>query len=401
MILCKKLYCRGFQIALRVALPVLPYRNPKVLNRVEEIPAVLKQRGLNRPLLVTDQTVRSLGLTASLEQCLKEAGFELSVYDRTEPNPTTAMVTEAENRYRNHVCDCLIAFGGGSPMDCAKAVGARIARPKKPLSKMSGILKVLKKTPLLIAVPTTAGTGSETTLAAVITDAETRHKYAINDFPLIPSYAVLDASITHTLPYSVAATTGMDALTHAVEAYIGRSTSRQTRADAKQAVALVFQNIEAAAAHESTEAEQEMLRAAHLAGRAFTRSYVGYVHAVSHSLSGQYNMPHGLTNAVLLPIVLERYGTAAHKKLAELARFTGLGRDTDTDADCAARFITKIRELNKKLGIPEKLSGIAEKDIPKLAAYAEHEGNPLYPVPVLWGTKELEQIYFAVMEENK
>lgn len=398
MIFLKKIYCRTFQTVFRAALPALPYRNPDILNKVEEIPAILKKHNVSRPFLVTDKNIRSLGLTEHLEQSFKETGMEVTVYDKTEANPTTTMVEQARTMYEKHCCDCLIAFGGGSPMDCAKAVGARIARPKKPLSKMAGILKVVKKTPLLIAVPTTAGTGSETTLAAVITDAETRHKYVINDFSLIPSYAVLDASITHALPHSIAASTGMDALTHAVEAYIGRSTTKQTRKDALQAAALVFQNIEAAAAHETGESEQAMLEAAYLAGRAFTRSYVGYVHAVSHSLSGQYNMPHGLTNAVLLPIVLERYGASAQKKLAELARYTGVAAEAETDSFCATRFINAVRELNKRLGIPETLTGIDKNDVPKLAAYAEHEANPLYPVPVLWGTKELEEIYYTVMK---
>ena len=145
---------------------------------------------------------------------------------------------------------------------------------------------------MLIAIPTTAGTGSETTLAAVLINADTRHKFTINDFQLIPKYAILDPSTIHTLPVSIAATTGLDALTHAVEAYIGRSTTRQTRADAEKAVKLIFENLDASVNHESTEAESAMLKASHYAGRAFTRSYVGYIHAVSHSLSGQYNHPH-------------------------------------------------------------------------------------------------------------
>ena len=221
-------------------------------------------------------------------------------------------------------------------MDLAKAVGVLLARPGKPLERFAGILKVRRKLPVLIAIPTTAGTGSETTLAAVLIDGNTRHKFAINDFPLIPKYAVLDPSNIHTLPSHIAASTGLDALTHAVEAYIGRSTTKQTRADAENAVKLIFENFDAAVNHENTAAESAMLKASHYAGRAFTRSYVGYIHAVSHSLSGKYDLPHGWTNAVL----------------------------------------------------PE--------DIPLLASYADKEANPLYPVPVLWNAKELEEIYREV-----
>ena len=324
---------------------------------------------------------------------MEESGEPAFVYDKTEQNPTTKMVMEALQVYRDNGCDCIISFGGGSPMDCAKAVGACVARPKKPLRKMAGILKVGRKLPLLIAVPTTAGTGSETTLAAVIVDSDTRHKYVINDFPLIPSYAVLDPAVISTLPYSVAASTGMDALTHAVEAYIGRSTTRYTRRDAKKAVRAIFHDVEAAAAHKSLRAEKGMLIAAHRAGRAFTRSYVGYIHAVSHSLSGKYNMPHGKTNAILLPIVLEMYGPAVYKKLAELAICAGLGKAAEGKETLAKKFIAAVYELNEKLGIPGKIEGIAEEDIDQLAAYADKEANPLYPVPVLWDKEALKEVY--------
>ena len=392
----KEIYCRIYQTTLRIALPFLPYRNPKILHSVTEIPSVLIEKGLRRPLLVTDASIRGLGLTKRLEEVLAESGEPAFIYDKTEQNPTTQMVMEALAIYRDKDCDSIISFGGGSAMDCAKAVGACVARPKKPLKKMAGILKVGRKIPLLIAVPTTAGTGSETTLAAVIVDGRTRHKYVINDFPLIPSYAVLDPAVISTLPCSVAAATGMDALTHAVEAYIGRSTTGYTRREAKKAVRAVFHDIEDAAAHRSLRAEKGMLIAAHRAGRAFTRSYVGYIHAVSHSLSGKYNMPHGKTNAVLLPVVLEMYGPVVYRRLAELAVCAGLGRASEGREALAKKFIAAIYELNEKLGIPKKIEGIEEKDIDMLAAYADKEANPLYPVPVLWDKEELKEIYRKV-----
>lgn len=389
----KKLWCRTFQLALRLALPVLPYRDPVILNHMEEVPEVLKKHGLGRPLVVTDGSIRSLGLTQGLEEALSAAGMTPAVYDGTRPNPTTKMVDEALKLYREGGCDCLVAFGGGSPMDCAKAVGARLARPRKPLGKMAGILKIWHRLPLLIAIPTTAGTGSETTLAAVIVDADTRHKYVINDFFLIPPYAVLDPAVIHSLPRSVAAATGMDALTHAVEAYIGRSTNQHTRADAEEAVRLVFANLERAAAHSDAGAEAAMLRAAHLAGRAFTRSYVGYVHAASHALSGKYDLPHGQTNATLLPLVLELYGESIAPKLAKLAVCAGLGGEAEGEAALAEKFIAAIKAMNDRLGIPKTIPEIREEDIPTLCAHADKEANPLYPVPILWDAKELEIIY--------
>lgn len=389
----KKVYCRGFQTVFRIALPILPYRNPKILKHLSDVPDLLKKLGKEHPLIVTDAMLSKLAVTKEFEGMLAEAGIRYSIYDGTEPNPTTQMVEDAFDIYQREGCDCLIALGGGSPMDCAKAVGVRAVYPKKPLGSKAGILKVQKKLPLLLAIPTTAGTGSEATLAAVIVDEKTRHKYVINSFPLIPHYTVLDAATIHTLPAQIAAATGMDALTHAVEAYIGRSTTRETRAYAIKAVKLIFANIEDAALRKNPDAEEKMLRASHLAGRAFTRSYVGYIHAVSHSLSGQYNMPHGLTNAVLLPIVLEMYGAAVYPKLARLSAAAGLGMPSEPDDVLAKRFIAAIYALNERLGIPDHIEGIDEKDIPKLSAYADKEANPLYPVPVLWDAVELRKIY--------
>lgn len=389
----RKIYCRIYQKVFRAALPLLPYRNPVIRHSIEDVNDIMQENKLKRPLLVTDGQIRGLGLTKNLERHLSENGKQPVVYDRTGANPTTEMVMEALKCYRAGECDCIIAFGGGSSMDCAKAVGACVARPKKDLKKMAGILKVVKKTPVIIAIPTTAGTGSETTLAAVIVDSETKHKYVINDFPLIPSYAVLAPSVIKSLPQSVAAATGMDALTHAVEAYIGGSTTGMTRADAEEAVSLIFANIEAASRHESTRSEACMLKAAHLAGRAFTRSYVGYIHAVSHSLSGKYNMPHGLTNAVLLPIVLEMYGSRVYKKLARLAVCAGLGDEDEGEEKLAKRFIAEIYSMNERLGIPKRIEGIKKEDIDELSMYADREANPLYPVPVLWDRRELKKIY--------
>lgn len=281
----KKLYCRCFQISFRAALPLMPYREPKLIDGFSGVPKVLQKHSITRLLLVTDPGVYSLGLTTPLEQILKKAGITCIVYKDTVANPTSANVEDAKNLYLKKHCQALLAFGGGSSMDCAKGVGARLARPNKSLAKMEGILHVMHKLPLLIAVPTTAGTGSETTLAAVITDADTHHKYAINDFSLIPHYAVLEPEVTVGLPAQLTATTGMDALTHAIEAYIGRSTTKQTRKAAIEAIQLIFQYLPVAYKNgKNRTARKEMLRASYLAGTAFTKSYVGYVHAVAHSL---------------------------------------------------------------------------------------------------------------------
>lgn len=390
----RKLYCRSFQTVFRLVIPFLPYRKPHIIDGFPKLIPMLQEKKISSVLLVTDQGVRSLGLTAPLELLLEKHNIVCAVYDDTVPNPTVTNVEEARTLYLQENCQAIIAMGGGSSIDCAKACGARIAKPRQTLARMEGILKIRKKLPLLIAIPTTAGTGSETTLAAVITDSKTHHKYPINDFSLIPHYAVLDPEVTRSLPPKLTAATGMDALTHAVEAYIGRSTTRQTRRDALEAVSLIFENLRAAYYNgDNMDARRNMLRAAYLAGSAFTVSYVGYVHAVAHSLGGRYGIPHGLANAVLLPHVLEAYGSSAHKKLHQLAIAAGLCSKELSHKEGAELFIQAIKSMNREFHLKDSSIRIIKKDIPRLAYFASKEANPLYPVPKLLNRKELEQFY--------
>lgn len=393
----KRVYCRIYQAAFHAALPFLPYREPKLYRETTEVVTALEELNIQRVLLVTDSVLRTSGITLPLENLLRDRGIHCAVYDATRANPTVDNVEEARQLYLSEDCRGLIAFGGGSSMDCAKAVGARIAYPKKPLGKLKGTLRVLRKIPPLIAIPTTAGTGSEVTVTAVITDEKQKHKYTINAFPLIPAYAVLDPKVTYTLPPHLTATTGMDALTHAVEAYIGRSTTKETRAQALEAVSLIFGNIETAYRDgQNHEARERMLRAAYLAGIAFSKSYVGYIHAVAHSLGGQYHIPHGLANSVLMPYVLEAYGASAEKKLQELGVAAGVCDGTETRSEGAKTFIESIRELNRRMQIPDHLEGIRREDVPLMARHADREANPLYPVPKLMNAKQLEVFYEQV-----
>ena len=398
----KKVFCRVYQFAFHVALPVLPYREPQILKNTDEIAIEIKEMGFSSALVITDEFLKKSGATERLEKSLDENGVRCIVYDKTRPNPTTDNVDEAMKIYMSQKAESLIAFGGGSAMDCAKAVGARVAYKGRSIDRLKGNLKILRKLPPVFAVPTTAGTGSEVTVTAVITDDVKKHKYTMNAFPLIPKFTVLDAENTYTLPKNLTATTGMDALTHAVEAYIGRSTSKETRRLSEEAAKLVIENIETAYNQpENYEARSNMLKAAYKAGIAFSKSYVGYIHAVAHSLGGQYNVPHGLANAVLLPIGLEEYGEIIHKKLYKLAVCSGVADENDSIETGAKKFIEKIKKLNKDMGIPEKINGIREEDIPVMAKHADKEGNPLYPVPILWNSKELEKFYYRVADWSK
>ena len=391
-----KMYARIYQGFFRMALPILPYRNPKILDDTSKIVEILKNKK-NKPLIITDRFLYNSDLLNNLLDSLRANNMPYEVFEDVLPNPTSDIVHNALDLFRKSNCDSLIAFGGGSVMDTAKAVGALVARPKKTLAQLGGILKIRKKIPLLIAVPTTCGTGSETTLASVITDSETRHKYAINDFPLIPSYAVLDYKLVLKLPANLIATTGLDALTHAVEAFIGRSTTKDTRRDAMEAIKVIFDNLLDAVNHDE-KALNNMLYASHLAGRAFSKSYVGYVHAIAHSLGGKYNIPHGYANAVILPHVLKEYGSKINKKLGRIIDYINTNNKLSLE-EKASLFMEKLDDLESKLNIDKYISSINTADIDEMARYACKEANPLYPVPVLWDLKKMKSMYYKIKGE--
>lgn len=394
----QKFYYRTYQKIFRLVIPIMPYRKPELFSSFEELTSSLTKHSIRSLLMITGKTVHITGQTSPLEDLLKKNNIEYIIYDSTVANPTTDNVEEALQLYKTHQCQAIIGFGGGSPIDCAKAVGARVVCPKKSLSQMKGLLKVRKKLPPLYVIPTTAGTGTETTVTSVITDAATRDKYPINDFSLIPHYAILSPEVTRSLPPHLTATTGMDALTHAVEAFIGGSTTQQSRKDALEAVELIFKNLPLAYQDgDNMEARKNMLYASYLAGSAFTVSYVGYVHAIAHSLGGLYNTPHGLANAVLLPIVLEAYGTSAHKKLHQLGICIGVCSENDTPEVGARTFMDALYSLKETLNIPDTIEGIKKEDIPSMATHAAKEANPLYPVPKLMSAKELMSIYYKLL----
>ena len=395
----KRIYCRSYQLLFRLAIPFMPYRQPTILSSTKEIPNILKKNHCSFPLIVTGKSSVRLKLVENLENILHNANLNCCVFSDTVANPTTDNVQSATILYKENKCDCIIALGGGSALDCAKAVGAKIARPNKSLSQMKGLLKIRKKLPLLIAIPTTAGTGSETTVASVIVDSQTRHKYAISDFCLIPDYAVLDERLTTTLPANLTATTGMDAFTHAIEAYIGKSTTKKTRKLSEEAIKLIFDNLVIAYKEPNNlQARKNMLMASYKAGAAFTVSYVGYVHAIAHSLGGKYDIAHGLANAVILPYVLNSYGDTITSKLAKLAYYCDFCDNSTSKQEASKIFLEKLSELEKQLNIPTKINELKQEDITLLAKQADKEANPLYPVPLLMDNKELEKIYRQLLK---
>ncbi len=379
-------FCRAFQCCFAVGARLLPWRRPRVyagpgsLLRAADI---LRENGLRRPFVVASRRQCADEHFRALQEALDEQDILLSVFSSVEPNPSVETVEKIAAQYRFDRCDCFLVIGGGSPMDAAKAAAARLARPERSLSRLAGLLKVRRRVPPLIAVPTTAGTGSETTIAAVITGSD-HHKYAVSDLCLIPRYAILDPTLSAGLPPHITAETGMDALTHAVEAYLSRFyNTGMTRALAESAVVTIFVHLERAYRDgASLEDRAAMLQASFDAGAAFTRASVGNVHAIAHTLGGLYGTPHGLANAVLLPLVLEDYGAAAYPRLARLAWLVGLPGETKEAR--AKAFIAEIRAMNARMGIPDHFDTIREEDIPLMSKWASQEANPVYPVPVIY-----------------
>ena len=400
----QKIYYRAFQAVFRVIMPMLRLRKPELLKgegSILKLPEFIKSKGVDSVLVVTDNGLYSLGLLNGMFEELDKAGVKYALFKDVVPNPTVDNVETAYKVYVDNGCKGIIAFGGGSPMDCAKGVAARVARPGKPVKKMKGILKVMHKLPPFFAVPTTAGTGSEATLAAVIMDAETHDKYTINDPSLIPHYAVLDPVLTVGLPKSITSTTGMDALTHAVEAYIGQSNTSLTIEMAEKATDLIFKYLKRAYDDgKDMEARENMQEAAYCAGVAFTRAYVGYVHAIAHSLGGKYGLPHGLANAIILPYVLDYYGDTIYEPLSKLADIAGI--DGANAEEKALNFIATIRKMNEYMGIPKYIKAkdgsdlIKEEDIPGMVQHALKEANPLYPVPKFMGKEEMTRMYYII-----
>ncbi len=390
------LWYRTYQCVFGLGARLLPWRRPETVTgpgSLARIPALLTKCGTRRPLVAASR--RQCADPAFQQMLSRLEGYAL--FSDIQPNPPVSAVEAAAALYRREGCDSLVAVGGGSPMDTAKAAAALLARPDRTLSQLAGLLKVRRPIPPFIAVPTTAGTGSETTIAAVVTGAD-HHKYAVSDLCLIPRCAVLDPLLTVSLPPRTTAETGMDALTHAVEAYLSRFyPTRQTDRLAEEAVVTIFRTLEHACAHgDDVDARQALLTASYQAGAAFTRASVGNVHAIAHTLGGLYGVGHGLANAVLLPVVLRDYGPAAHRKLARLAELVGL--PGGTDGEKADAFIDAILAMNARLGIPTGFSCIREEDLPQMAAWAAKEANPTYPVPVIYDRGRFIRVIRQVMQ---
>lgn len=389
------------QSVFKAALPFMQPPCPKLLSgtgMVKQLPEVVKKEGITNVLVVTDKVLMDLGLPKGLLDVLGESDVRYTVFDDVQPNPTIQNIEEGLKIYLDNDCEGIIGFGGGSPIDCAKAIGARKAHPNKTVKQMRGLFKIRKNIPPLFAVPTTAGTGSEATVAAVVTDPENHEKFPMGDRRLVPLWAVLDPELTVSLPRQITAATGMDALTHAVEAYISGFANDVTDDFAEKAAGLIFANLEKVYEDGSDlESRNNMMLASYYAGMAFTRAMLGYVHAIAHRMGGLYGLPHGMANAIILPHVLSYSRKDAEKKLSRLAIVAGVGSPNDSDEALSRGFIDRIREMNQKMGIPAKIKEIQERDIPLIVKRAMAEVHFAYAPPTMMSPDQCEAVIRELM----
>ena len=355
--------------------------------------------GHRRLLIVTDAVIVKLGLLKPLTDALTAAGAAFEVLADITPDAPVPVIEAGIARYRAAGCDALIAFGGGSVMDAAKVIGLAAANRKHPRD-LVGYFKGLRAPPPIYAVPTTAGTGSEVTVAAVISDPETHRKLVIADTRLVPRMAALDPLLMVGLPPAITAATGMDALTHAVEAYLGDWGTPYTDRMALAAVAMIYRHLPQACADGSDlVAREQMALASTYAGLAFTRANVGNVHAIAHQLGGRYGTPHGLANAMLLAPVLHWCAHAVQPRLATLAQRAGLGQPGDDagEAEMAQRFVDSVADMNQRIGIPSQIAALRAEDIPALAEAACAEADANYPVPLVMSTAACETLLMGLL----
>lgn len=348
--------------------------------------------GHSRILIVTDSIIARLGLLKPLTDALSAGGAQFVVFDEITPDAPIPLIEKGIAFYQDNGCDAIVAFGGGSSMDASKAIALAVANPK-PLRQLAGYLKGLRTPVKIYAVPTTAGTGSEVTVAAVISDPERHKKLVIVDPRMVPKMAALDPCLMTGLPPHITAATGIDALTHAIEAFVGQWCTEYSDGMARSAVGLIFENLRIAYRDGTNlQARENMALASTYAGFAFTRANVGYVHAIAHQLGGLYHTPHGLANAIMLPRVLKFSSPAITERLALLAVSARVGNPDESAELLAQKFLDAVDQLNADLGIPTTLQALQEVDIPALAKAACHEAHTGYPVPRYMSQQECEDL---------
>ncbi len=386
-------------LALKKAVIGKPHPRPVVFagdNAVQQLCEGIAQLGLKSVLIVTDKPLVELGLVARIEQFLLGAGVSCTVYDGVLPDPSAGLVNEGLAQLQQQQSEAVLGFGGGSSIDAAKVIalaGANGLRAEECVGLNKG-----KRPPLpLFAIPTTAGTGSECTIAAVVSDDITHEKMIVANPAIVPRLAALDATMMQGLPPPITAATGMDALTHAVESYINTWATDETSSQGRAAAKMIFENLPRACEHgDDLAARRAMALASYYAGLAFTSALVGYVHAIAHQLGSRYHVPHGVANAMVLPHVLDVLKHDAKTRLAELAEYCDMGEPGMDELALAQCFIERVRALSAAINIPSHCDKIKEEDVASIVDAAMQEGNG-YPVPRFIERHECETVVRKLM----
>lgn len=356
------------------------------------LPKLLKESKIDSILLVTSEGFIKRKTLEPLFELLVKEGIKYACFTGVHPDPSVDDVENGLKVYLENNSKAIVAIGGGSVLDCAKIIGARASNLKTPVRKMRGMLKIKKKLPPYFPIPTTCGTGSEVTAAAVISDTinDKHYKYAVTDLKLIPDLAILDPKLLSTLPEHMLVTTAMDALTHSLEAYLNLFASKQVKKDSLESVKLIFENIN----NRDINSLNNLLYASTLAGIAITHNFVGYVHAIAHAMGAMYGLAHGYLNSVILPVVLKAYEPKIEKKMKVLCEYIGLdAKEKYTDA-----IIEKINEIKQEYNLPKTIKELKEEDINEIVARANKEANPTYPVPLIMNKRELYKIVSLLLE---
>jgi alcohol dehydrogenase len=383
----------GLSFIIRIPKPIIIHGQGRRVDAAE----FLNKAHIKKVLIVTDQFIHQSGLMNPLLDALKQLSIDVVIYADVLPDPTITQLETAKDIYRSQQCQAIIGFGGGSTLDCAKGAAALVTTGKT-VPQLKGLLKVRLKPPMMVMIPTTAGTGSEATVAVVVSNPDTKEKYAISDPVLVPKLAILDPQLTQSLPKHLTAYTGIDALTHALEAHLNLYQTRFVKQAIRQAFIGIHQHLVQSFLHpEDLVHRQGMLDASIQAGMAFTRSYVGYIHGIAHTLGGFYHVPHGLANAIVLPKIIELYGNKIDKKLAIIADWLSLAPPSSQVKEKAQATRLYLKDLLKILNVPDRLSfTIQEKDLPFMIHRVTKEVYPFYPVPVFLSKKQLQSVYEAI-----